>query len=260
MVVGGGVAGMEAARVAAARGHRVTLYERRQLLGGHLIEASVPDFKRDLTTLLDWYQDQLLKLGVEVKLGTEVSEGFVAQYNPDVLVAATGSLPIIPAIPGIDQPNVITCIDWLLGKRPAGKHVAVIGGGLVGCETALWLAKNGHQVTILEMLPELMTGSLPVPQMNRMMLIDLLAFNGVKTCSQARVEGINDQGVSAATGSGQTLVKADTIVLAAGLKSDDSLCQVFSSEITDFYVIGDCHKPRNIMGAIWDGYEVGRAI
>jgi 2-enoate reductase len=260
MVVGGGVAGMEAARAAASRGHRVMLYEKQNKLGGHLIEASVPDFKRDLANLLYWYQDQLLKLGVEVKLETEVTEALAAQNNPDILVAATGSLPVIPSIPGIEHLNVISCIDCLLGKKPAGRNVAVIGGGLVGCETALWLAKNGHQVTILEMLPELMIGSRPVPQMNRMMLIDLLAFKGVKICSQTRVQGINDQGVLAVTGSAQTLIKADTIVLAAGLKPDDRLCQVFSSEITDFYVIGDCHRPRNIMGAIWDGYEVGRAI
>ncbi len=185
MVIGGGAAGMEAARVVANRGHQVILFERRESLGGHLIEAAVPDFKKDLVRLLDWYQYQLAKLGVEVKPGMEVTEALISRYNPDVVIAATGSVPIIPAIPGVDQPNVITCIDWLLDKKTAGNNVAVIGGGLVGCETALWLAKKGHQVTVLEMLPELMTGSLPVPQMNRMMLMDLLAFKGVSLKNQA---------------------------------------------------------------------------
>ena len=208
MVIGGGIAGMEAARVVAIRGHRVTLYEKKGSLGGHLIEAAVPDFKRDLATLLYWYQRQLKNLDVEVKLGTEVSEVLISKESPEVVIIATGSMPAIPDIPGVDRDSVITCIDLLLGKKKAGQKVAVIGGGLVGCETALWLAKEGKEVTIVEMLPELMAGSLPVPQMNRMMLLDLLALSKVNLITGARVQEISGEGVIAVKDSIPISIKA----------------------------------------------------
>lgn len=260
VVIGGGPAGMEAARVAAIRGHRVTLYEKKESLGGHLIEASVPDFKIDLASLLKWYQKQLRDLDVEVKIGQEASADLIVKNNPEVVIAATGSIPFVPAIPGIENDKVITSIDLLLGNVKAGKNVTVIGGGLIGCETALWLAKEGRQVTIVEMLPEMISGSLPVPQMNRMMLLDLLALYQVNMMTGSRVQSVSGEGVEIAGDQGSQFIRADTVVLAAGLEPDDSLCKALTKEVPDLYVIGDCQSPRNIMGAIWDGYEVGRAV
>jgi 2-enoate reductase len=260
MVIGGGVAGMEAARVAAIRGHKVVLYERGKALGGHLNEASVPHFKKDLGTLLAWYKNELEKLGVELKLATEVSPALAIKEKPDAVIIATGSNPVIPHIPGIDKANVFTCIDLMLGRKKAGKEVVVIGGGQVGCETALWLAEQGKQATILEMLPELMTGGMSVPLMNRLMLLDLLALNKVKVLTGACVREITSEGVKVSVnGSGKT-IKADTIVLATGLKSDDTLSHELNGRFARLYVIGDCQEPRNIMGAVWDGFEVGRAV
>ncbi len=259
LVAGGGVAGMEAARVAAIRGHEVTLYEKGESLGGHLIEASVPDFKKDLERLISWYKTQLKKLGVEVKLETEVTPELVERENPDEVFIATGSNPIIPDIPGIERPNVATCIDLLLGKKEAGGSVLVVGGGLVGCEIALWLAKQGKKVTVVEMLPEVMTAGLPVPHENRIMLLDLLAVNNVEIIANAVMQEVTVDGVII---TGKTFkrraIKADTVALAVGLKADDKLYNSLRREVTHLHALGDCREPGNIMGAIWDSYEVAR--
>jgi 2-enoate reductase len=260
-VIGGGVAGMEAARVAASKGHQVVLYEKGKALGGHLIEASVPAFKKDLATLLNWYQTQLKKLGVGLKLGTEASAALVANEKPDAVIVATGSKPCLPDILGIDSPGVATCNDILLERKKAGQNVVVVGGGLVGCETALWLAQKGKQVTIVEMLPELMTGGLPVPRMNRFMLLDLLAFNKVNVLTDACVREITTAGsVIVTVHDSKKTIKADTIVLAVGLQPDNALARELHGRFARLYTIGDCQEARNIMGAIWDGYEVGRTV
>jgi 2-enoate reductase len=260
VVAGGGVAGMEAARAAATRGHKVVIYEKSKALGGHLIEASVPGFKKDVGSLLKWYKTQLNQLGVTVKLQTAASAAAIVKENPDAVIVATGSNACIPNIPGIDNANVFTCVDVLLGKKEAGKSVVVVGGGLVGCETALWLAQQGKQVTIVEMLPEVMTAGITVPRMNRYMLIDLLAFNKVKVITNTCVQGITSQGVTVAKKGFEKALKADTIVLAVGLKSDNALAESLQGRFSQLYVIGDSQEPRNIMGAIWDGYEVGRTV
>ena len=163
MIVGAGIAGMEAARVAAIRGHEVLLYEKAKAPGGHLVEASVPDFKSDLKKQITWYGLQLDKLGVEIIPGVEVTGTMVEEERPDIVILATGSSVSIPDVPGTDRANVSTCIDVLLGKKEAGESPVVIGGGLIGCEVALWMAEQGKRVTLAEMLPELMPGDPPVP-------------------------------------------------------------------------------------------------
>ncbi len=261
MVVGGGISGMEVARVAAIRGHKVTLYEKGKRLGGHLIEASVPDFKKDLVRQLEWYERQLEKVGVEVKPDTEVSATLIEKETPDIVVLATGSGVYIPDVPGINKENVVTCIDLLLGRKEAGENVIVIGGGLIGCETALWLAQNGKKVTIVEMLPDLLLSNPPIPHMNRLMLLDLLPFNGVKIETNTRLEEVTGEGaVVSSESSGKRLIKADTVVLASGLVSDNTLYKELTDKVARLYAIGDCREPRNIMGAVWDAFELGRTI
>jgi 2-enoate reductase len=260
MVVGGGIAGMEVARVAATRGHRVTLFEKGEALGGHLIEAAVPDFKRDVKKLLEWYERQLSKLGIEIKFRTEVSTTLAEKEKPDAVCVATGSKPIIPDIPGIGKSQVMTCIDALLGKRKIGSEVAIVGGGLIGCETALWLAQQGKKVTILEMLPQLMSTRYH-PDYNRVMLIDLLEHLRVAVSTGVRVQEVIDTGVILLDSEGkQKEVKVDTVILAVGLKPDDRLYKLLAREAAEVHAVGDCQEPINVMKAIWDAYEVGRCI
>lgn len=262
MVVGGGVAGMEAARVASIRGHKVTIYERGKALGGHLIEASVPDFKKDLKRLTKWYETQLDKLDIEVNLETEVSPAFIDKRNQDVVLIATGSKPIIPELLGIEKDNVLICIDLLLGKKKAGKTIVVIGGGLIGCEIALWLSEKDKEVTIVETLPELMRSGIPVPHMNRIMLLDLLAANKVNIVTNASLQEITDEGIIIVDkASGRSVIEADNVVLALGMKSDDELYrEALKGNVAHVYALGDCQEPRNIMGAVWDAYEVSRMV
>jgi 2-enoate reductase len=261
LIVGGGVAGMEAARVTSIRGHEVALYEKDKALGGHLIEASVPDFKTPMKKLLNWYINQLKNLNVRVVLGTEASEATIKSESPDVVIIATGSTPVIPDLTGVDNANTVTCIDLIRGKIEAGNSVVIVGGGLIGCEVALWLAKAGKKVTIVEQLPELMAGSIPVPRMNREMLEDLLNLKKVDILTRTCLREITDKGVIV---SGEAfdnrVIPADTIVLATGLKSNDELYQKLVSKLANLYALGDCKGPRNIMAAIWDAYEVGRSV
>jgi 2-enoate reductase len=219
MVIGGGVAGMEAARVAALRGQRVLVYEKSDRLGGHLIEASIMPFKADDQRLLDWYERELNRLAIEIHLDTEVTPGFVQEQNADAVVVATGSRPILLNVTGIDKEMVVMASDLLLNRRKAGQQVVVVGGGRVGCETALWLAQQGKQVTIVENLDDLMLAGPPLPLMNRMMLLDLLTFHRVNAMTKASLHEVTDGGTTVIDESLRVeTIAADTVVIAVGLE------------------------------------------
>lgn len=258
LIAGGGVAGMEAARVSASRGHKVTLYEKSAKLGGHLIEASVPDFKQDLRRLLDWYSYQLRNLRVKVRLNTNLSPRLVKKEKPDIIVVATGSKPVIPEIPGIEKQIVTTCSDLLLGRKKAGKEVVVVGGGLVGCESALWLSKQGRKVTIVEVLLEIASG---VHHAQRTMLLDLLLRDQVDIITNSSVQEIMDNGVMVVDSqSKKSMIKCDTVALALGLIPNKALFNSLKEDTERLYEIGDCKEPRKILHAVWDGYHIGRGI
>lgn len=260
MVVGGGVAGMEAARVASLRGHNVELYEKEGRLGGHINEASAPDFKEDIGRLFEWYKTQLNKLGVNIKLNKQVDSTLIEEKKPDAVIIATGSKPTIPDVPGIDAENVMTASELLSGSKRAGNTVVVIGGGLVGCETALWLAQQGKSVTIVEMLSSLMSAGLPVPHANKIMLMDLLKFHKVNIMTGASLLKVTDNGVVVGIGQHNKTLNADTVVIASGFNSEQELYRSLSGKTPNLYLIGDSRKPQNIMYAIWDAYEVSRSI
>ena len=261
MIIGGGIAGLEAARTAALRGHPVTLYERKTVLGGWLVPGSIPSFKKDLGDLLEWYKSALQELRVEIKLGIQVTPRLLEDNKPDIVLIATGSQPIVPQIPGIGKEIVATAPEVLSGTKPSGENVAVIGGGLVGCETAAWLAQQGKRVTVLEMLGDLMVGSPPVFHMNRMMMLDMLRFHRVKILINTRLIEVVDDGVLLLGSSpNKERLKADTVVLAVGLEPDGGLYRALLGKRPNLYLIGDAREARNIMGAVWDAYEVARAI
>jgi 2-enoate reductase len=261
IVIGGGVAGMEAARVAAIRGHKVALYEKNDRLGGHVLTASVPAFKKDEAALLDWYKTDLGELKVKVNLGKKVSPDLLQKEKPDVVIIATGSKPVIPDVPGINKEKVTTAIDLLLGKKKAGKRVVIIGGGLIGCETALWLAQQDKQVTIVEALKGLMQSGSPVPRPNMMMLRDLLKFHNVNVLTDTALSEItNDGAVVVEKSANKTTLPADTVVMACGLCPDQELYNSLKNSIPNLHLVGDAAEAQNIMHAIWDGNEVARKI
>ncbi|SFD14141.1 FAD-dependent oxidoreductase [Clostridium uliginosum] len=262
MVVGGGIAGMEAARVAAIRGHKVTIYEKTDKLGGHIIAGGVPDFKEDDRRLLDWYKNELKELNVDIKFGVEVTEELIDKEKPEVIIAATGSTSIVLNVEGVDRDNVATATEVLLGEKSVKNNkVTVIGGGLVGCETALWLAKQGKEVTILESLEDLMIAGNPVPHANRIMLIDLLKMHKVKVLTNKYVYEIKEKSIVVADNKHKkSEVDAENVVLAVGYASDTKLYDKLRDKVPELYLIGDARKAANILNAVWDAYEVARNI
>ena len=261
MVIGGGVAGMEAARVAAIRGHSVSLYEKNRKLGGHLIASSVPEFKEDVARLLKWYETELVELGVQIYLNREATSELALQEKSNVVIVATGSKSIIPDIPGIDSEKITTATEVLLGKTKIKEPVVVIGGGLTGCETALWLAQQGRKVTIVEMLDELMSIGMPVHHANKTMLLDLLKFHKVNVLTNTSPFRVTDDEIELIDNCfRRSTLQVGTVVIAVGLESDQKLYQSLVDKIPHVYLIGDAKQPRNIMHAIWDAYEVARNI
>jgi 2-enoate reductase len=260
VIVGGGIAGMEAARIAALRGHTVKLFEKTDKLGGHLIEASVPDFKQDERRLLDWYIRELADLKVEINLNSPVSKESLMKINADEIIIATGSNTLIPKIPGISNEKVGTATDYLLGHKKAGEKVVVAGGGLTGCETALWLKQQNKQVTLIEMLPELMGGVDPVPHANKTMLLDMLNFNGVTILTNTRLQKVTNEGVEVIHSNHEgKVILADSIVISVGMQPDQELFREMGTR-SNIYLIGDSRDPKNILNAIWDAYEITRTI
>ncbi|MBI4334918.1 MAG: FAD-dependent oxidoreductase [Chloroflexi bacterium] len=256
LVVGGGPGGMEAARVAALRGHRVSLWEKGHALGGNLIAASVPELKQEYRTFITYLSTQLNKLGVETSLAREATPELIEETKPEVVFVATGSTPVLPDIPGAEKGNVAFAVDLLLGKREAGRSVVVIGGGTVGCEAALYLAQQGRNVTIVEMLDRIMDDTYFI---SREHLLKLLEDSKVKILVNTRVVEITDGGVVVAGINGRrTPLPADTVLLAAGMKSNDGLVEAIRDRVPEVYAIGDCVRPRRVINAVWEGFHAAR--
>lgn len=258
LVIGGGPAGMEAARIAAMRGHKVTLYEKSNNLGGQLTLASKPPLKRQLGLLAQYYQNQLGKLGVTVKINEEAAEKNITKVKPDAVILAAGSSPTKPEIPGINGKNVVTFDSILTGTTGAGENVLVIGGGQVGCETAEFLVEQGKKVTIVEMLDSMAANI--APRMKQYLLFRLGA-RGVKMLTGAKCENINDDGATIINRAGRKLIiKADTIVIATGSSPNNRLSQILQTRKIPVITVGDCVSPRRIINAIEEGAKAGREV
>lgn len=258
LVIGGGVAGMESARVCAQRGHKVTLVEAGDHLGGNLLPGSMPDFKKDDRRLISWYETQLRKLQVEIRLNTKADRAFIEAARADAVVAATGSKPIVPDFGG--KNHIFTATDVLSGKYKSGDNIVVIGGGLVGCETALWLAQQGKKVSVVEMMPDILGGPHSMPFMNYDMLKDLLPYNKVDVYRKTRVTKVEDCSVTVENENGGKEIPADTVLIAVGYRSEKNLQEDLLGLDIPVYNIGDSREVKNIIHAIWDAYEVARNI
>jgi NADPH-dependent 2,4-dienoyl-CoA reductase/sulfur reductase-like enzyme len=258
MVIGGGLSGLEAARVAASRGHRVALYEERAELGGQWLLASRPPFKADHLLLLRYLTGQLDKLGVERKCGVKVTAAMVEKAGPDVVLVATGAAPLVPPIPGVDREEVVTAWD-VLGGRKAGRRVLVVGGGLTGLETAEFLAEQGKEIVLVEMLKRVgadMGGTVRWHLMNRTKNLN------IKTFVSTQIKEIRSKGVVVVSRGGveETWDGFDTIVLACGVRPKDELSKQIQGKAKEVYVVGDASKARRGLEAIRSGSEIGRRV
>lgn len=257
LVIGGGVAGMEAAQTAAKRGHTVTLCESSDHLGGNLIPAGAHDFKAEMNELNTWYQRQLDKQGITVQLNTTMDAAHIKKAAPDAVILAVGADPVIPPVPGIEQ--AIDCTAALTGT-PVGDRVVVVGGGLVGCETALGYAREGKTVTIVEALPEILSAGIKVPVMNEQLLRDLLREARVTLKTGCRLSAVGSDTVTVSTKTGEEIIPADSVVLAVGFRSRKSLMDELADCGLEVYPIGDGNKVGNVMTAIDTAYTVARSL
>lgn len=253
-VIGGGPAGMEAARVAKLRGHDVTLYEEQPELGGVLKEAETPSFKQDIVHFTDYQKTQIKKFDIPV-IHKRAEEKDLKKY--DAVICATGSHPIIPNIKGVDHKNVIDALTAIDQPKKVGTNVVVIGGGLVGTETALDLAEHHHHVTLVEMKPSIMSD---VATTDKLAYGERIAKTDMKIMTDTRLTELTDKGAEVCTRKGCESLSADTVILALGLKADSALYDQLKKDGIEAYLIGDAVKAGKIFDAIHTAYRVALKI
>ncbi len=258
LVIGGGPAGMEAARVAALRGYRVTLWEKQSRLGGQLIQAAISPHKDRIRRLTKYLQTQLEKLNVGIELGKEATAAMVVAFKPDVVVLATGVRPVIPDILGLDKAHLVHAGDVLEGREKVGNPVLVIGGEAVGCETAEFLAEQGKQVTVTRRGPKMALGT---GLRLRPFFLDRLREKGVTLIASVKYDEVTPKGLVITTRDGEKqTIEAATIVLAAGSVPEKTLYDDIERKVPVVHLAGDCVEPRTIRAAIADGYRIGSMI
>lgn len=255
VVIGAGPAGLEAARVAAIKGHKVTLFEKETVIGGQLAAASTPAFKSQLRRLIDWYGVQLNKLGVNLQLNKEVSAADDVLAECDKIIVGTGAVPDIPFIPGVDSSNVINLIEVHKNKELLkGENIVICGGGLSACDSALELAtEGGNKVTIVEMADAIAKDALFV---NAASLIPMLAKAGVKTYTNSKVTSIDSKGVYVQKEDGTSeFIKTDNVVTAFGMRKNNKLAEEIKAEYhIKTRVVGDCEKVGKVGTAVRMGF------
>lgn len=248
-IIGGGVAGMQAALTCAQRGHEVILLEKSGRLGGILSYFRNDGLKYRLNMLRDWFVHQIESSSVDVRLNTEATFKYLLELGPDAVILAAGSNPIVPHIPGIDGPNVMHVLPAFENLDKLPRRVAIVGGNLAGCEFAITLKDAGHEVTIIEMLPELHPGV----GMSVGKELDWY-MKGIRSETSARCTAVTDKGVVFERDGTETLVETDTVVYAVGMRSENSLSDELFEEFEDCFHVGDSREVATVTEAIRDGY------
>ena len=255
-IIGGGIGGMEVAIQAAARGHRVDLYEKTDRLGGVFNAAAAMSFKEKDKALLDWYRRMLERSGAAVHLHTEITDA--DRLDADVLVIATGAHARTLKIPGAER--AVTAVDFLDGKASVGDRVVIVGGGLTGCEIAYELALAGKHPSVVEMTPYLV-GAKGICMANSSMLRELLRFRNVPAYVNATVEAIMDEGVVLNTPEGQRTVPADSVILSVGYAPDTRFAALKERKNgRPTYFVGDCDRVGSLKTVVRQAYELVQTL
>ena len=258
MVVGGGPGGLNVAWVAAKRGHHVHVFEKRDSLGGQLLTGSIPGHKKELRRLIKFQKKQIEKFGVACHLNHEVKTKDIQALNPDVVVLATGSLPAIPPVDGIDSSIVMTYEDVLIEAPPSFKQAVIIGGGATGLEIALHLAEYGCRVNVVEMLAKIGKG---LESMTRKILLGKLKEYNVKIMTETKLIRVASAGAAVARSDGtELLIEAETVIFATGTRPCNRLYEKVKSLGYETHQIGDCLETRNAKAAIYESAVFGRRI
>ncbi|RJR32079.1 MAG: FAD-dependent oxidoreductase [Desulfobacteraceae bacterium] len=258
MVIGGGPGGLEAAWVAASRGHDVELYEKQSQLGGQLNMGSLTKYKKELLTLIRYQTRQAEKFGVKLHLDTEATADLVRRVKPDVVILSTGSTPVKPRIPGIEKSIVKMLPSVLNGAKPPTKKTVILGGGATGCEVAHYLGDYQCEVTVIEQLPKVAE---QLESITRKVLLKELRERRVRILTSCRLSRIEDKGVFVTDQEGnETFLEADAVVIAIGNRPDNALYDSILSMGLPVHRVGDCVEPRSAKTAILEGAIAGREI
>jgi len=282
VVVGSGPAGMEAARVAATRGHEVALYEKEKKLGGMLqLAGLVKGYElEDLTELVQYWDTQLKKLGVKVKLGTEFTPAMIDEVKPDAVILATGGKPFTSTIPGIDGKNVVSgpalhrmlkfYLRFFNPKflramtkiwMPVGKKVVIIGGAIQGAELAEFLVKRGRKVSIIGLETEKGEIGDGLARRKQLKLIEWLGEKGVPMITQAKVNRVTNKGVNITTKDGKSqTIEGDTIVPALPYLPNTDLYNALKGRVPEVHLVGDGRDPRLILDAVYEGWSAACSL
>ena len=259
LVVGGGPGGMYTAALAAKQGHKVTLWEKSNKLGGLLNAAGAPDFKIDMSRYNDHLIADLYANQVDVRLCWEATPENIDAFAPDAVIIAAGAMDAVPPVPGIHGDNVIFAYDLLANKAPTGKQVVVMGGGIVGCEAALYLDEMGKQVTIVEMLGKLLSSDSSA--MNSQMGIrEMLNKSGITIRTNTRVKEIRPDRVLASSPDGDAEIPCDNVILAAGFRVNHDLQESLKDKPYRVFAIGNYNHHGKVYQAIHDGFHVVRLL
>ena len=258
VIVGGGPAGMQAAIQAQARGHQVTLFEAGPKLGGQLFYADYVWFKKAMKAYRDWLIRMTERSGADIHLGCAATPELVAAQKPDAVIVAIGAEPVIPAIPGANGPNVYTAVDIYADAGKLGQHVVIIGGGMVGCETALHLAHLGKTVTLLEMRPLLAPDGYFSERTHTIEWMDKnenIAYNVNTYCKEIRPDGVVAQGPEK-----EQWFPADSVILSAGMRPRAVQRDQFLGIAFDVICAGDCTKAGLLYNAVRQGYDAAMIL
>ena len=259
MVIGGGVAGMCAAFVAAERGHDVSLYESTDKLGGNMRLAAYPPGKGDITNMIRSYIVRCEKAGVKIHMNTTVDLEMVKAEKPDAVIVSTGSKTLILPIEGIENPAIIHGSDLLDGKRAAGKKVLVVGGGMVGCETAAFLGEQQHDVTVIEFRD---TVGADVIHEHRVFLMEDFKNYGIKEITSAKVCKFYDDGVEyeSPDGTRHEARGFDSVILSMGFRNYNPFAEQLEELGQEVYVVGDATRARRALDATKEAYAAAMKI
>jgi 2-enoate reductase len=261
LIVGGGVAGMEAARVATLRGHKVTLYERSERLGGlvPLVAAMPRLYMHELHNIVEYLSTQLAKLNVDIRLKTEATVDLLSRARPDVVILATGSAERLPDIPGADGPQVVTLLQYLRGEAKIG-HNVVVWGGHEGAEAAVSLARQEKQVTILEESASVADAAFLKYVGRQLLLQKYLEEETVEIVTGATVQGIRESLVTYSRNGRRRELAFDTLLIALGRVPDDSLAGQLKDIVPVLDRVGDCLEPHSIRHSIHSAARVALEI
>ncbi len=260
VIVGGGCAGMEAARRLVERGHKPVLFEKNAELGGSLVEAGATELKADVRRYCEWSVRMTHRTeGIDLRLGVEATADMVRAEQPDAVIIAVGSTQIVPKVPGVDGANVHMAVDVDMGKVKPGKRVVIVGGGLTGSGTAVCLAREGHEVTVVDMLgaQQLMAKDKTIGRYHRLAMND-----GVKLSFGMKLKEIKEQAVVVEAMDGSTEeIACDSVLLSLGVRPRYELIEQLRDICPETYIVGDCNnRAGNITSAVREGFYAAQNI